>query len=164
MRYADVLDALGIDRDLILEFFIGFSRFEYALKLGGFARVDKRSRVDADWDCFAKKVQEALSACEDPKYLSARYLLVNRPPQRQLYRDDALRFVPYKRTNNDSDEAFAVKMVKVVRNNLFHGGKYRNGPVGEPGRDEKLVEACVTVLEACLDAHDGLRALFWEIA
>ena len=41
-----IIDALGVDRELVLEFFAYFSRFEYALKRSDFLKPgDKRKRA-----------------------------------------------------------------------------------------------------------------------
>ena len=41
-------------------------------------------------------------------------------------------------------------MVRTVRNNLFHGGKFPLIPVSEPSRDSTLLHHSITILAACL--------------
>jgi hypothetical protein len=40
--------------------------------------------------------------------------------------------------------------VRTVRNNVFHGGKFPDGPVPEPLRDEQLITDCLMVFQSLL--------------
>jgi len=40
--------------------------------------------------------------------------------------------------------------VRTVRNNVFHGGEFPDGPVAEPLRDERLVGDYLALLNALL--------------
>ena len=55
-----------IDADLLLDFFLVFSRVEYALKNGGFVKGDER-RVDPDWDGFAASIKDQF--CDFSRYV-----------------------------------------------------------------------------------------------
>lgn len=56
-----------------------------------------------------------------------------------------------------------LRLVRVVRNNLFHGGKYQSGPFDEIARNENLLEAAITVLSHCLALSDPVREAFEEV-
>jgi hypothetical protein len=58
---------------------------------------------------------------------------------------------------NDGERA--IEAAKRVRNNLFHGGKHIHS---KPGRDEKLVRCSLTILQACLNLHEGLGRKFYD--
>ena len=66
----------------------------------------------------------------------------------------------------ETDAQYLLRVVRDVRNNLFHGGKYpaSYGSVEEIARDGTLVDAATTVLERCLVLHDKVRAAFEEEA
>jgi hypothetical protein len=49
-----------------------------------------------------------------------------------------------------------------VRNNLFHGGKFQKGPEADISRDQELIEAGITITQACLDFDKNLRHWFLE--
>lgn len=51
-------------------------------------------------------------------------------------------------------------IVKIVRNNLFHGGKYPYTPLPEPARDTQLLESSRIVLETCAQWDDKVRRYF----
>ncbi len=44
-----------------------------------------------------------------------------------------------------------LQSVRTVRNNVFHGGKFSEGSVAEPLRDETLIRECVAVLNGLLE-------------
>ena len=50
-------------------------------------------------------------------------------------------------------ERCLLRRVKRVRNNLFHGGKLAesSGHIEDRARNRPLLDACVTLLKACLD-------------
>jgi hypothetical protein len=47
-----IFERFAEDRMLVLQFFLVFARFEYALKRSGFLRGNE-SKVEPDWDRFA---------------------------------------------------------------------------------------------------------------
>jgi hypothetical protein len=57
----DYLQNVPIDRELVLDFFLRFSRFEFALKITGYACGDD-ARVDPDWNRFAADIRSTLKA------------------------------------------------------------------------------------------------------
>jgi len=44
-----------------------------------------------------------------------------------------------------------IRSLRIVRNNVFHGGKFPDGPIVEPLRDEALIRDCLAVFERLLD-------------
>jgi hypothetical protein len=162
MNDDELLASLRIDSELVLRFLLVFSRFEYALKSGGYATTgDQRTNAaKADWFKFLTAAEGKVGASRvDHDFDQARDLLLNHPPKLQVYRNNALEFVESER-RQDTDLGFMLRLVKTVRNNLFHGGKYQNGPVSDPGRDRNLLEACIVILHACLDAFPELKATY----
>jgi len=51
-------------------------------------------------------------------------------------------------------------MVRRVRNNLFHGGKFLPVPPGDPDRDKLLVQHSLTVLRTCMSLHKRVAASY----
>jgi hypothetical protein len=51
-------------------------------------------------------------------------------------------------------------VVRRIRNNLFHGGKYPSGPEPDLSRDEKLLMQAIRILEPALSARPDLHTIF----
>lgn len=144
-----LIQELNAPNDLVLEFFLTFARFEYALKRSGFTIGDK-TQVSADWDRFARELAQSDGPTLAPVFTCSEYLK-NNPPRKQVLNDhNQLAWIHPARTLTDLQNLLLD--VRTVRNNAFHGGKFPipAGPVDEPLRDRKLIEDCLAVLKACL--------------
>ena len=62
-------------------------------------------------------------------------------------------------------EGYVLRLVRVVRNNLFHGGKYPIPiePLEDMARNEVLLNPSIVVLRNCLSISDPVRAAFEEV-
>ena len=137
-----------VDRELAFEFFWQFSAFECALKRAGYLRKDKEY-ADADWEAFGAKLSGKFGEIQDQTFTAALEFLELAPPRRQVVRDGRLGWKVLSRSPEDTRETWAIRLVKTIRNNLFHGGKYPDGPIEEVGRDAQLLRAARAVLEVC---------------
>lgn len=142
----DPFSLIAIPKDLACEFFAVFSRFEFALKEGGFVKGE--GRASPDWQRFAREV---VLEADGPVAVSLGYLIAY-PPQIQTpnlkWKSLALQ--------GKTDRAKALESIQRVRNNLFHGGKHP--PMSAPGRDAELVTASLAVLYAVLEQNEQLRS------
>lgn len=165
MSAAALLEDFDGDKQLVFQFFVDFSRFEYALKRTGFLKYRDR-RAEANWDTFANSVRAQLGDVRDPDFIEARRLLLSRPPQTQVAVGGKLGWQETGRGDGESEERYLLRLVRVVRNNLFHGGKYPYpfGPVAEPARDRELLQAGVVILQTCLTLSPEVAAFFGEPA
>lgn len=134
--------------------FVGYSRFEFALKETGYLARDKDGVARANWarfakeDCLGDVMQEALQN-PDARELAAE------PPETQVTDDcKSWRWEPRMEKPVTTLFMFLVA-AKGVRDNLFHGGKH-----GEDPRDDKLCRAAWHVLELCLKRHHEVRNAF----
>lgn len=155
----DLFRHLHFDPRLAVEFLAVFSRMEYALKVGGFAVGDDK-KVDPNWDAFANAIDGAFMAIEDKGVVEARQFLLQSPPRKQVLEDGKVRFVDQVVEPKQRQTQQILKMVRTVRNNLFHGGKYLPDGEKEPGRNEKLVQASLCVLRACAVLNPGVQLHF----
>lgn len=144
------MNLTGIDRDLLLDFVCTLSRFEYALKRASFV-IDYRGHAKPDWDRLGNvlgalgrdQVMQALSACPN---------LLAEPPKQQIVRNGQLAWnEAVDRSISEVEQA--LRYVRRVRNNLFHGGKYPDpdGPVSDAARNTGLLRESLVVLKAVLD-------------
>src|ERR1700752_2467859 len=105
--------------DLLLDFFVTFARFEYALKRAGY--LEKKPFASPDWRRFAEDLRGIPEENQKAILASATYLQAE-PPKQQVVVDGALRWD--ERKPSDSQTQSVIESVKTVRNNLFHGGKF----------------------------------------
>lgn len=143
-----ILDLLNVPRELTLEFLATFARFEFALKKAGYALGDD-TKVMPDWDTFARDVARLDAALLAPVLSTCQYLQ-RRPPKKQVLQNGALIWVDRQGTSG-SAIGDVLLSVRTVRNNVCHGGKFPDGFVAEPLRDEALIRDCVAVLDGLLN-------------
>ena len=128
---------------LAFDFFYWFSRFEFCLKENGYLRHDEPgSNAEPGWDKFVEKHAAAYTPSPAAKELLAA------PPERQIViANGELDWRAVGTADCKSDLAKIVRLVKTVRNNLFHGGKHGAAGWDSPERAKSLLSACKTILD-----------------
>jgi hypothetical protein len=149
---------LDVKKELVTGFSILFSRFEYALKQGGYCQ--KCLAAKPDWDKFAQDHSELFDTQNKPKLITSTQYILKNPPKRQVQKNGKLDWRSVK--NNTTQLGLILRLVRTVRNNLFHGGKFPSGPINDPARNTNLLESCITILRECLSLNDGIQRCFWE--
>lgn len=147
-----LLSEIGASRDTIIEFFAVFSRFEYSLKCAGYIEKDK-SYVAADWDRFAEELNSSfkMKLNRDTELKSAVDYLIKNPPKKQINDNGTLSWSKADSWNEKKPILeWLLLMIRRIRNNLFHGGKFSVGPVQDLARDQQLLECSLRILEKCL--------------
>ena len=159
-----VIDSLLLDRELVLQFFALFSRFEYALKRSRFLKVG--DKAEADWDKYGNSLRGLFGVVKDPVFHDAIECLLKKPPDTQVVLGNNLDWKGTLRGDGEHDERYILRLVCTVRNNLFHGGKYPPpfGPVDDVARNRQLLQAGIAVLSHCLDLSEDVRTKFEETA
>lgn len=143
---------------LAFDFFFRFSRFEFALKANGYLKSHQPGAVaEPGWDEFVAKHSNDYG-CN----LNALALLA-RPPERQVVANgDALSWRAVGLDDCRSDLERVVRLLKTVRNNLFHGGKHGGESWDSPERTRQVLIAGSAVLED-LAAVANIEADFLRI-
>jgi hypothetical protein len=155
------------DRKLAIRFFIFFLRIEYALKRTGFI-YEKYSQVHADWDRFADSIQKQFmrDLRSDQTLRTAHEYLLTQPPRKQVLNHGDLGWSVEEKNDPVAGRElrWTLTMVRRVRNNLFHGGKFPtpDGRMSDPSRDEELLMASLSILTACLEFHSNVKSAFME--
>lgn len=153
--------AAATDRRLAWEFFVLFSRFEYALKRSGFLR--HVSDAQADWGAFARKVQAEFSSLHSPSLHNALEYFMSSPPRKQLCQDKMLHWSdPVRRGDGEGQLEFVCRAIGIVRNNLFHGSKFPQFEVAEPSRDQDLLKHAKELMFALVDLDAQVRIHFFD--
>jgi len=159
-----IMMALAVDRERVLNFFAYFSRFEYSLKRSGFLKPG--NKAEPDWDEFANSIRGHFAKIQDATFLDAVTFLRAEPPKTQVVRGNDLDWAEAIRGKGEHDERYTLRLISIVRNNLFHGGKYPypNGSMPDAGRNRRLLEAALTVLSQCLELSSAVRSAFEDAA
>lgn len=160
MDYNDLYQELEIEKDLTTGFTILFSRFEYALKRTPRYALGDDKGVKADWDRFARDYNGDFNSESTPALKAAVQYLKDPPPRKQIIKNGSLDWKDVLIENTPLLKQ-VLDSVRRVRNNLFHGGKFPDGPVEDPGRDNQLLESCTTVLEECISLDQEVHDYFY---
>lgn len=150
---------------IAIQFFHIFSRFECALKRSGkYARGDGQW-VTPRWARFADDLgAEFLS---DVVKSGLAKTLVERPPNKQILLHEGQ--LGWKVGEPIQTTRDLIDAVCTVRNNLMHGGKYREAGYGSPAmvegseRDERLLSESLNVLAMALERSPLVHEHFGRI-
>ena len=143
---------------IVSEFFFVFARMEYALKATG-RFVKHRRNAEADWTKLASNLGNRFDEKATPGLKEAVEYYRTHPPKKQVVQDDQLEWddtLP----DHTSDLDLLFAYVRRVRNNLFHGGKFRGRYLAEPERSEQLIRHGLTILNNCLTLAPDLLEAF----
>jgi len=138
---------VNFHRRLVYKFFIDFSLFEYALKQAGFLLPVPEAK--ADWDTFAQSIDAGFDPNANREIRSAVQYLLNHPPRKQFNNAGVLMFGDTVRPAGCSDTQWLSVLIRRIRNNSFHGGKFEFDPI----RDTRLLNHSLVILEAWAQLH-----------
>lgn len=146
----------AVDKMLLLEFFLVFSRFEYALKASGLFKrrtpdPPRLSKAEPDWDTFAIDLRDTFAPNETEELREACRYLQESPPNQQVIIGDDVAWKTSVHPVQEREIEFLLRMVRCVRNNLFHGGKYNIAIHEDRQRTEILLRSSLVILDACLN-------------
>ena len=154
----NIYTEIDFDRDLVFKFFTIFCMFEYALKQGKYK--NKSGDAKADWNKFARDVHKKFDPNSDPDLIKAVKYFLSTPPKKQVIEDGQVVFQDCPAAKNTNTEDLSV-YIRRVRNNLFHGGKFRY----DRPRDTNLIQYALTILEAWAhldqDVYRELENALW---
>ncbi len=148
-----------IDRNLLLDFLMVFSRFEYSLKRGEFLEGNEK-RAWPNWDKFGAANHERFDTTENVALKDAVDLLCRKPPKKQVIKDKQLEWEDVAHNPKEPQFLYVLRLVRTIRNNLFHGGKFRDGSIDDPARDHQLLQSALTVLRASVSFDSEISDVF----
>jgi hypothetical protein len=145
-------------RRLLLEFFLNFSQFEYALKASGYFRRTNKIRnnrlgppdANPDWPRFGEEMRNVFQIDRTEELLQACQYILDDPPRKQVIINDSAAWETSVRFQDESDVEFLLRMVRCIRNNLFHGGKHNIELHEDTQRTELLLNNGLVILHECL--------------
>jgi hypothetical protein len=165
-KASEQITGLIHDQDLAFKFIAVYSRFEYALKDTGFltirsAKLGKKVLAEVDRDAFADSVSSDLFAEAPDEFNIAFIYILNCPPPTQVVnRMGLLNWRPTLRKPFESDARFLLRLVSMIRGNLFEGGKYLKKTAG----GDQLLRSGLIVVQRCLLVDQKLKKSFEEIS
>jgi hypothetical protein len=134
-----------------------FSRCEYSLK-----RIAPKAGLwfvaEPNWDKFADDIANPLTSIDEAQFLASRNYLVNNPPARLLFKNNALRWDKNPKRPGESDARYWLRLCRDVRNNLFHGGKFEQRDENQMQRDRELIRHADRLLRAAFNLREGTKA------
>ncbi len=139
------LTHLTVHPQIALEFLAVFSRFEFALKVTNY-RQPGEGEARVDWIEFANDLADSFDPNRTAQLAAAFAYLTGEPLRRFAVQNGALGWFQLNLPPGASDAETVVRLIRQVRNNLFHGGKYAPDPEGGPDRDRRLVESALVLL------------------
>jgi hypothetical protein len=150
MQRANVSSPLSA---IAFDFFFWFSRFEFALKEGGYLRSHKvGAKAEPGWE----RLVDGLSLHYTPS-TEATLLLAAAPERQVVGVGNSLTWAPLDLEECKSELEKVVLSIKTVRNNLFHGGKHGAASWDDAERTTALLLASLAVLDQ-LAALAGIDA------
>jgi hypothetical protein len=152
------------DRELVLEFLAVFSRFEYALKRSGYLKDGERAQPN--WGKYSDDLKGQFASLTDQACQEAIRALLDVPPKTQVVTGGDLGWRETVPVEGEATEKYVLRLVRTIRNNLFHGGKFPHpvGPIADVARDRELLRRGIAVLNGCLEISGTVRGVFEEAA
>ncbi len=151
------------DRRLAIKFFIFFSRLEFALKRTQYGLGDEEREAKANWDLFGSRHNDTFLARREGSLLAAWKYFDEHPPRKQILPCGRLDWSEEDRRDITQPELkWLLTMIRRVRNNLFHGGKFPLRAIEEPSRDCTLLGHSLVVLQDCLEYDPAVREVFFQ--
>ena len=153
------------DSLLAWEFFIFFARFEYSLKRKSEYLMHENGDAKPNWDKYASdvNVNKAFISTKSKELDDAIAFFIKTPPCKQITKDGELEWSdPQKWNEKEPKLIWLLGVVRTVRNNLFHGGKYPLVLVREPSRDSELIKHALVILQHALSLNPDIENIFNE--
>ena len=152
------------DEGLVFDFFWAFTTIECAMKHAGIHKTREGSdAIEANWEQFET----------DLVYYGTERSLKFRQAARSLqgFRVQRLELINNKpgwkpvERRGMGDVEFTLYLLRLVRNNLFHGGKYEFGaPADQVERDTAIIRSALAVLDQCFEQHPRVKVEVEQVA
>lgn len=146
---------------LIRDFFITFSRFEYALKASNFANGDA-DKVTANWDVFITSIRQHFDKEKNAELKDAVDYIIQHPPRVQMYNNGQLGWRDRVFQANEPEINKLGLSIRDIRNNLFHGGKFNGNYEVDVSRNYILLKNSMVILNDWLSLSNQVRNSFSE--
>ncbi len=151
------------DLELGMRFFHIFSMFEYSMKACGFYELNGNGFVTgANWGKFVKTNKELfdIERDENSKILPSINYLLQSPPKQQALNEEKELIWRNNEHDQEPDRNKVSLYIRRVRNNLFHGGKFKGNYFSSPERSRDLIKHSSRILEHLIESNADMRAAY----
>ena len=152
-----------VDRELLLEFFLTFSRAEFALKNSGFVTGGEDS-ASPHWDRFATALRDQFKKDRTEELEAAAEYILHNPPMKQVLRDGALMWEANLPNDGKSETEVLFVLVRRIRNNLFHGGKHNLEAFEDTERTTRLLNSALLIVQEGVSILPNVKAAYDQAA
>lgn len=133
MKRTDITPPL---QEAAFDFLFWFSRFEFGLKEKQFLKsTDAGKKAEPNWDKFVKKHRNGYAAGP-----GARALIAARPRQQVVASNAGMAWKELQFEANEFELQKVTLLLRLVRNNLFHGGKHGDTHWDDPEHTVRLLK------------------------
>ncbi len=162
LKYCNYIQEIISNNIEFINFFILFSRFECCLKREQYNKWE--GKAEANWGCFWKLnkdkiIKDIIKSSDSKIKTSVNYLFMNQPDKQFINSSWWIYW------NSKSIEAFnphwLINIINTIRNNLFHWGKYNDGPCIWAERNKELLEHWIIILEELVKIDPKIKSNFY---
>jgi hypothetical protein len=140
VRKEDINDPL---KEYAFDFFYWFSRFEFALKENRFLkRNGAGENAEPGWDAFVERYAETFEHT-----VETNKLIELNPKRQKIGEHSDLQWREVGLADCNSELCRVVRLLKTIRNNLFHGGKHGAEGWDNPERTQDLLVTGKSILD-----------------
>jgi len=146
------------DKEIIANFFITFSIFEFGIK--EFGLTDKNKKYPSpDWYAYVNRIIDKFGPNESQELKNAITYLKKNPPGKQRFNKSGSMIFDdrYFRNKKDINLHVLIEMIKTIRNNFFHGGKIKDFMKSDYERNISLFKKSLVILDNCLKIDDCIQ-------
>lgn len=148
------------EQELINEFIITFSRFEYALKTTITYAIGNDNRVNPNWDRFISSVRNNFDKSKTLELTEASDFLLQNPPRKQTLVNSSLSWSARVFQDNVPDINKLSLHIRDIRNNLFHGGKFNVAYEQDISRNYQLINSALIILNELIVLNAEVEEAF----
>ena len=130
-------------KDLAFDFFYWFSRFEFALKENKILkRKEAGENAEPGWESFVENYANKFVHTKETEKL-----LVLSPKRQKIGQNSELEWRDVGLQDCQSELCKVIRLLKIIRNNLFHGGKHGADDWDNPARTKELLSVGKLILD-----------------
>lgn len=119
-----------------------------------------RGAPPPDWSAFARLIEAEFGRIGDRALAEAVEYLLRSPPRFPRRSEFAVMWLPMERGAGASHLEWLLEIVAAIDRNLADGGPPPETIPVEPGRDLRLVEAALLVVETCAAIDPRVQAVY----